>query len=252
MGNPYLLFTDITSVTFTGSLPASSSNPYTNLNDYNRNAQVKIPVSADFNLGIYITFDTAIDADTLIMDNIAMKDTVTLLASDDGITYSTNLGNCGVATDDTSLSFTFDSSNYQYWMVTISGENFTQQHVDIGNIFLGTRVQYENPGNKDSTNGDTEYVTNEVVTLSGNIRASQTYKGRKNYTYVFPYQTNTLADTFRTFCKSVRGKLYPFYFVDDIGGINYTKFVNDINPVVRSGYNQNEINLTVKSFDATY
>mgnify|MGYP001451690323 CR=1 FL=1 len=153
------------------------------------------------------------------------------------------------------LIIKFNETTKKFWRLTFLGWNTPPS---AGNIWIDKSLTFTSSYQWDYSKEDASYVTNEFVALNGKIRTSQKYDGRLIYDLKFSLQDDTLRSTFQTFIKTIKGKLRPFYFVDDgyvyagngnpghnyyinVGTIRYMHMDSDYTPLNTRFYGKHDI-----------
>jgi hypothetical protein len=203
---------------------------------------------------------SALTADSIIIDNhnltsVSCSYAPVLLGADDAA-FTTNVVEAAVLTtvDDETCYKTFDSISKRYWRVKYSSSAALDEAPRIGNIFIGSAMEFTTPYDYGYKIENPEYATNEKTTLSGIKRSSQYYKGRLVYEINFRLQSEAFRTQFQNFVKAVRGRMYPFYFIDTDGTtVRYMNLTSDYVPVSvpYNGYGDIE-SLVMKTNLSTY
>jgi hypothetical protein len=171
--------------------------------------------------------------------------------SDDGVNWMTlvlgflpqiNASNHGPVM----VSFTPTSKRYWRLMLDTSSGNFAH-HPYVGNIFSGNLFTFGSQYNWDYKAQDRAYNTVQNTTLSGITKTSQVYGGKKTWAVQYTLQNDATKTAYRTFMNTVRGSLFPFYFIDIDGSINYVHLTDDYSPVTANRFGTNSITLNLKS-----
>jgi hypothetical protein len=264
MANPQIMFSNVANYTITGSQACSGSNTWSNLNDFDIATVWQSSVGdTDQTLTVDMGSNTAVT--TIVVDNhnwyVALMPDATLEISGSTVSNFSSL-----AYNATHAAGTYGSSTR--WFITLNGNGATARYWRFtfkalpswgsnpapyaGNIMLGSRFEFDQPYDWGYKVGDTEYKTSETIALDGTICTSQTYKGRIIYEVKFSQQTDTTVATFQTLVRSLRGKMYPFYFIDVDGTTVYYMHMEDYVPATNKLYNQNEIALKLRTAVSSY
>lgn len=264
MANPLIIYSNQSTWNITGSHQTASGYPWSNLNDYEPDTVWKSSVN---NTDQYLQIDlgTAKAISNIIIDNhnlydTLMADAIMRITGSNNVNMSSptytgqhspgSLGNVSLWNVDITPSVA------RYWRFNFVAAPSWDSGIApyIGNISMCTPLTFTTPYQNVFKTQNTQYETNEYVSLSGIIRTSQTYNGRVLYEIKFAIQTDALRTAFQTFITSVRGKLLPFYFVDTDGTtIYYFHLADDYVPVITDRYNQNTIeSLVMRTHKATY
>lgn len=241
MANPKILYTDLSLLNFAPGL-TDAAYPATNLNNYILSSTWKSSATTE-NQVVDFTSSLSQSCNTLVIDNHNLGSLgnnyvgIGFYTSSNGVNWN-GVGDIvlsgGYITPSTIL-YEFPAVNSRFWRIYITGGNPFDVKPSIGNIFLGSALEFTTPYDGGFKIENTEYKTTEFVTLSGTTRTSQQYKGRIVYELKFSLQTDALRTAFQTFIRSVRGRMYPFYFIDTDGTtIRYMNLESDYVPVVAS------------------
>lgn len=261
MANPYILYTDLSNYTFSSSLASNTTYPTTNLNNYMVNSYWKS--ASDDPSMLYITFPWSVSFSHVVIDghnfHTMGADEIMLQKANDaaftsGVTNVIEFGEW--LSDNTTAVIPMTGLTYsgRYFRIVFETESTLADYPTLANIFFGSPVYFNTPyvgGFKIKNN---EYKTNEVTTIAGTTRATQQYKGRTVYDLKFTLQNDTLRTAFQAFVSAVRGKLYPFYFIDTDTVVYYMNLDSDYVPVTAmnaTGY-YNIDSLVMKTNRAIY
>lgn len=259
MANPKILYQDLSAVTFSSSVGTNASYPVTNLKNYIATSYWSgSAVTAGQRLIIDLGVDTAVT--TVIIDGHnftgcgADQSVKIQYATDANFTTGvTNWSGDIAQADDTTVSTTAATTTKRYWAIIFNSSVPLTVPPRIGNIFIGTPLEFTTPYDYGYRTENAEYITTQKTSLNGITRTSQMYKGRIVYELTFNTQDNTLRSGYQTFVRTVRGKMFPFYFIDDDGTTRYMHMTSDYSPVVTTQYGQNNIEtLAMKTQQSTY
>lgn len=247
---PRLLYTDLSKYTFTGPAVESGYSLY-NLNNYNRNSTVRfLDASGTLQYLIIdtgntlaknaivldnVNFDTCMDAGTIRLESSTSDDFV------DAFRYD------GLFLEDytKSLFMSFPETTRRYFRLCFDGTMTSK--CEIGNIFISKLLKFNFPYLYGYKKDNYEYKTNDTVTISGLLRASNAGYEKLVNEFNFKFQTDSVKNEFIDFIKCVRGKAYPFYFTDSDGTTTYVHMANDYTPAMVESFNLSDIsNLTMK------
>ena len=263
MNAPKILYTDLSQYTFSvsGSFTSPSSS-LTNLNSYER-TDTWVQGETSDRFGIVVDFGTTktcsytvLDVDTSFTYPFGQMN---VIAADD-INFNTGsveLGQLGLSADNTCYFCNFDSTSKRYWKIEFIKEAYaTMRPVTIYNWFIDTPLTFTRGYKWGFKADNSQYNTYEVTTLAGNIKTSQTYGGRKVWELQFELQDNTLRTAFQTFLDTVRGKMYPFYWIDTPASniyeslCRYMQLDQDYVPVQSTRYNLNSVSFNMREHEA--
>lgn len=246
---PILLATDLDNISFTSSVGDNSVYPASNLNNY---LLASIWKSATSGASQYLWWDygssdirqrTTLAITRHNFAGIMSSGNIKLQYDDNSGFSSPGTAVNGVGTSsDIVLSVFGGSLSYRYWRLLFDGSLTTAPQ--LGNVFVDVPWYMPYPSDLPIIQGNRGFTTVERVTLSGILRRSQTYAGRKRWRFSWRGEQGGLDDTtraeFQIFFNFVRGKLKPFYFVDMDGtSVYYVYFDFDVDPNELFRYNIN-------------
>lgn len=248
MANPKLLGVDLSVFAFTWSEGANASYPVTNLlNGYSDIYSQAANTDADQ----YVVIDrgSALPADTLIVDGHNWHDIADIAlrlqynTPDDGTWGTPTSINANInPADNNAFAVEFGSVSKRYVRVLFNSAAPLTAAPKAGNIFLGTRVEFETtqmPGYY--TNVPANIVTRSRAT-DGRLRVAENYAPIRRHKISFTegnMQSDALITSYIAFLDAIGGK--PFYYVDHKGAIYLVVFGKDFNPYNAEMFNQNKI-----------
>jgi hypothetical protein len=245
MANPKIYYTDLSTYSVTASAGDIATHTSGSLRDYNYSTYWQSPNA---------------NSQNLIIDLGSAK-TVTHVVLANHNFYSTFTPN-GTLQLAGCLSSNFVSTTYDEYTAWIQSDDdvvyefpapFTARYLKFfwdgtlttapkaGEIWFPTELEFDTPYQFGYKKDNPEYVTSEKVALDGTILTSQAYAGRYLWELNFALQSNTLATNFKTFHRAVRGKLYPFFFLDADGTTVRYFHIEDYVPITTRRYNLNDI-----------
>lgn len=237
MPNPSILYTDLSTYTVSSSHGTNTSYPLSNLKNY-METSYWIGSTKTENQRLIFDLGSAVPVTTVVIAGhnltaAATDNGIFIQYADDaaftsGVTSATEITSTG---DDITIRESFGTVTKRYWAIYWSGTVPFAAFPRIGNVFFGTPMEFTTPYDNGYKIENAEYKTNEATTLSGTSRMSQTYKGRIIYEIKFSLQNTALKTAFQTFVKTVRGRMYPFYFIDSDGTQRYMHLDSDYVPV---------------------
>jgi hypothetical protein len=263
MSVPKILYTDLSVYTFSSLAGTNPDYPLTNLNNYIVNSYWSgSTITNNQLLRFNLSTDTAVTQCVVDGHNFSSfwsggGYSITLQCADDN-NFSSNVTVLGtfstVTVDDVPISLTFNSVNKRYFALGFSSMGTMNTPPRVGNVFIGTPLEFTTPYDNGFKTENAEYNTSEFVTLSGQTKTSQQYKGRIVYEIKFSLQSTALKTAFQTFIRTIRGKMFPFYFIDDDGTVRYMRLDKDYQPVTSTnapGF-WNIDSLVMKTAEAIY
>ena len=252
MASPYFLGCDLSLATYTWSAGAHASYPVTNLATYFA-SDVSKSNATTADQYITIDFGSATACNTIALGNTNFStvapDTKIALQynTNDDTTWADAVEAVEIAISNSDQVLTFSSQTKRYWRIIFTSTVPLAVAPQIGNLFLGTRLQFESTYEWDFARNNLAFETVETTSISGALRMSQTFTGRKRFDLVFRLQSDTFKSSFDTFNGTVRGKLRPFYFVDTNSSIYYVHLDTDTPTPKGYRYNQNNFNISLKT-----
>jgi hypothetical protein len=257
MSNPQLLYTDLSSVTFSASLATDANYPVSNLSNYIVSSYWQ-GNTTNGNQFIQMDFGAPVSSSAICIDghnftSISVNG-VSIDASDTAdFEAATILADLYLPADDTTIHATWSPVVKRYYRIRYYSDFAMGVKPRLGNVFIGMPFTFSTPYQWGFKSSNPEYVTATFTSLSGITRTSQNYKGRLVYELAFTLQNDTARTGFQSFIKSIRGKLYPFYFIDTDGVTRYVHLQADYQPVQTTGYGMNTIDsLVMKSAEAKF
>lgn len=254
--SPFIIYSDLsTYTTVSGSAAYSGSYNYTNIKSYENTDIWQSDVTTNAQ-SLYVDFGSNQTFDSWVIDNnnfssLGCSAIYVIAADNAGLTTNAAVAGTNDIQSSGSLFYnTFTAITRRYWGIRFFGAQSVKPY--IGNFFFSSKLTFSSPQDWGYKGENREYVTSEVVSLSGRIMTSQNYAGRIIDEHKFTLQTDTVADNFRTFQSTVRGKLRPFYYVDADNTIRYMHLTDDYTPVESVRYNINTINLKMRTHVSTY
>jgi hypothetical protein len=252
MANPYFLGCDLSIPAYTWSAGVNTSYPVANLKTYFVTDVSKANAKTQDQY-LLVDLGSALATDTVVIDGHNFG----AVGADEGLKWQYNTNDdtvwddavTAVSFDNNSLaqSKTYSAVTKRYWRLLFDSSAALTVEPSIGNIFVGTRLQFEKTYEWDYARANKEFATSETQSLNGDIRMSQTFIGRKKWNLSFKLLTDAFKVLYDAFVDVVRGKLRPFYFIDADGSVNYVHFENDYNEMKSFRYNLNDVQIQLKS-----
>lgn len=256
MAAPKIYYSRLSDYTITMSETENSSFPLSNLKTY---FEADLWKSSNSTNGqtITINFGSARSRNFIALaksnhDNIT---TAVLEAADDSgfttglVTPVSNLRTATPTVSDAANNreiFEFSAVTKQYWRIRYADLTAVPPNgpktPEIGQIFIDTLFQFQFPYDFPYEKDNARFQTTERVALDGRLRMSQPFQGRVWNRFRFSLFNDATRTSFLTFQKTVRGKLYPWYFLDVDGTtLYYVHAENDMIPVETRRYQQNDM-----------
>jgi hypothetical protein len=150
---------------------------------------------------------------------------------------------------DPTLVIEFDSASAIYWRVKFTSYETFSTGPEIGNIFIGTRLEPAYPYNSEVERGE-KFATTIVRALDSTPYASQripdgieTWKNVK-----WGNVSDAIANGFIALNTAVRGSGRPFYFIDTDGVCRLVMVVGDTITIKPKRYDINDVQLELQAF----
>jgi len=254
MINPIALAVNLANYTaISGTMATSGSNTLSNLQSYNNNLYWQSTGSGTQK--VVVDFGAATAISSIVVDG-----------NNFGSIGATSIAVVGASTSDLSVGTTvisdikssgslflsqFPTQTYRYWGLWFIGGTVAPQ---MSNLFFGNTLQFTTTYNYGYKTENNEYITAEKVALDGTLVSAQSYAGRIIYEIQFGMQNSAWNTAYKTFLKTIRGKLNPFYFMDIDGTtLRYMKLDSDYSPVNVSSYGvYNTETLRLKTFNSNF
>lgn len=252
MAQPYFISGNFSAITFGYSSPSSTTYPLSNIVTYYASDVWQSAANVAAGGSFTATFASATACDCLVIagHNFASFATnIDLEAADSADFMSGNItvidslqANC------TSLPIakTFNSVSKRYWRLTFDDDSLPAQ---IGNFFLGTKMSFDTSYDWDYSIGNKSYQTQVSESLDGRKRMSQIFSGKPVHRISFNLQSDTVKTNLQTFVETIRGGLYPFYFVDAYGAVWLVRLSDDFADIVSHRYNVNNVSMTLEAVE---
>lgn len=260
MANPKILYQDLSLMTPSSSFGTDASYPVTNLQNYIASSYWKSNNTASVQ---WVTFDfgSPVSSSAVVIDGCNFAS----VAADNGILFqganvvdftgaTTLATGLNALADDVTAYYTYTANAYRYYRLYFDASAPMGTYPRIGNVFIGQPLEFTTPYTYGYKTENAEYKTNEFITLSGIKRTVQSYKGRIVYELKFNLQNSAFATAFKTFVRTVRGKMRPFYFIDtDETTVRYMNLDSDYVPVSVPHYGfANVESIVMKTNESTF
>ena len=252
MANIKFMWQGLEDTTLTAT-STDSAFPLTNLQNRNPALVWKSNVATGTQ-DLKIDFGSAKSCDTCIVDGTNFGSIsatyVQLSYSSDATTY-TQVGSFSVISSNAE-KVEFTAANYRYWRIRFFHTSSFTIYPQIGNIFLGTRVEMTQPYDT-GIEKSSGFSTSQTRAIDGTRYTSQLYNGLKKYKIKFTNINETDKTSINTLFEGIRGSYFPFYFVDADSTIVLVYSVNDENPIQTKAYqiyDSAEVNLEAYSVNS--
>ena len=117
--------------------------------------------------------------------------------------------------DNATLIREFPADSNRYMRLTFKGSNPLAALPYIGNLFIGIVFQFQYPSEGGFIDGDRQFQTNKIPSLSGLMRSSQAIGGRRRFEYQWKLIDDAEKADLRLVINYLRAGLIPFYFQYD-------------------------------------
>jgi hypothetical protein len=195
---------------------------------------------------LFIDRNDSSSIDTLVIDTHNMMtgdnpNPIVLEASTNGTSsWTTVVTDLTVA--ETSVGYyTFALNQKRYFRIRYSGS--LTDYPLLGGVLLGRKIDV--PQSRTYNWGykfdDPTFNTNEVITIGGRPHASQTSDGKLDFELSFTMMTDEFRESFARFVGQVRGRLYPFAFINYNDQVRFVRFSEDYTPMQVMKYNLNDL-----------
>lgn len=254
--NPYIVWNDLSTFTFTATGGTVTGYELANLNDYSPTTYWSSSVASSGPASNYLNVSFATQSiDTFVVGGInniysAYSNHKVPVYYKTALGVDTLMGYLTASADNDSMVMHANAPVTTHYMFLDISSNTT--NVKIANIFAGQAVTFSTPYDKGAKIANTQYNTSAYTMLDGSTVTSQIYAGRQVYELVFSLQDTALKTAFQAFVRGVRGALNPFFFVDFDDSIYYMH-IEDYVPLstVHYGYHNLE-SLIMKTHEAAY
>jgi hypothetical protein len=255
MSNPKFLGVDLTKPTYAWKTTAGVTNddpayPVDNLKTYFPDNLSKTTGTAS---GLYLMIDmaSAVACNMLVIHghNIAaaLADTISLEADDNSgfATPEVIIAAITIASADEIVLETFATKTYRYWRVVFDVAGVLLTPPSIGNIFLGTSLDFESTQQWGfNTNVPASPKTTRIRSLDNRLRTASVGNDIRKHSISFDErnsQSDTLITAYLLFLAATHNGSVPFYYIDNTGAVYLVNFEKDYNPYKAFRYNMNTI-----------
>lgn len=243
MANPKFLGVDISIPTYSWSEGVNSNYPLSNLKTYYPDQKSRSNGTTD-NQTFNIDFGTAVSANTLIIDgcnfdSLGSGVTVTLQYFD-GTWQAIPLSLTTPANNSSIRILTGFNFTKQLWRLLFTRGSALAAAPEIGNIFLGTSLDFEKTQEWGFYSDIPDFEGSIVRSLDGRTDTSELY-GISKHEIEFKLITDSFVTKWRTFLRTVKGTGRPFYYIDNNSAVWLVNFEKSFNPAKAYRYNQNDI-----------
>lgn len=251
MATPKLLGIDLSIPTYAWSAGANASYPISNLKNGYPDSVSKSNATTD-GQQFTIDFGSAVACNMIVLegfngatqdaDGVAMS-----LQADDNSGFSSpetiiGSGAWDLIEDTIAQAQSFASKTYRYWRIVFTKGSALTTKPEIGNIFLGTSLDFEDPAEETQVMNMPSHETVSVMTaLDGRRRTARTSGGRLNWRMRFALQSDAFATLWYNFLLTVGNSFSPFYLIDFNGAVWCVRLKNGYNPATKQRYNQNDV-----------
>lgn len=236
---PKLLGVDLSLVTFAWSAGVNSSYPLANAKNYYPDSKTR---SNGTGAGqtLTMTYGSAITPNLVVIHGqnwASLGATSVKLQYDDGAWQD-------------AATFDIVDNNVQTKAVTGTGTNWRvlfskgsalSAAPEIGNIFLGTSLNFEKPQEFNSYTNHPENQTARMRNLDGRLRTAQTYGAIRKHQATFRLQSDSFVTSYKAFLATVGNDGLPFYYQDKDSNLYLVNLSKGFNPYEAFRYNLNNI-----------
>jgi len=249
MSNPKFLGVDLTVPTYTWSAGVDTSYPVSNLKTYYPD-QLSISNATTADQYFLIDFGAAVSCNCLVISghnfnlvadtNIKLQvntsdDTNFVPDAEDVATLWASGGASLTGTD----AFTFAAVSKRYWRILFTSTIAVKPQ--IGNIFLGTSLDFTKPQQFNFYTNHPSNNTAKVRALDGRLRTAQTFGAIRKHKASFKLLTDAFVALYKTFLSTVGNDGLPFYYIDKDSAIYLVNLEKGFNPYDAFRYNLNDI-----------
>lgn len=256
MSNPILLADDLAANTYAWSAGVNSSYPVSNLQTYYPDQVSKSNATTDAQtFTIDLGSAKAVDAVVIQGTNFTSLGATSVKLQfdfDDDPGFATPVDAVTFTADMEYSAFTLSGgSTKRYFRILFTKGSALSAAPQIGNIFIGTKLQFETTQNWGHYTNHPDYSqgTYQSRAKDGRARTAEVFGAIRRHKINFDQgnvQSDTLITAFLTFLDVARGKF--FYYIDNNGDVYYVKWARNFNPWESFRYNQNKIpNLEMES-----
>lgn len=246
MINPIFLGVDLAIPTYSWSEGTNASYPLTNLKDYYPDHKSRSNGLTD-NQTFDMDFGAAVSMNYLIIqgcnfDSLGAGSSVTLQYFS-GTWQAVPISLSTPANDSTARTLSFGATSAQLWRLIFVRGSALAVAPEIGNIFLGTKLQFETTPDWGGHTNVPKSKTDVKESLDGRTDTTELYIKRK-HRIIFS-QNNLQSDSFVTsylaFLALVDNNCRPFYYIDNLENVYLVNLVEDEHPYEQFRYNRNKL-----------
>lgn len=239
MATPKFLGVDLSLVTYAWSAGVNSSYPLANAKNYYPDSKTR---SNGTGAGqtFTMTFGSSISPNLVIIHGqnwASMGATSVKLQYDDGAWQDAATFDI-VDNNVQAKVVTGSSAN---WRILFSKGSALSVAPEIGNIFLGTSLDFEKPQEFNSYTNQPSHQTNKSRAIDGRLRTAQSYGAIRRSTASFKLHSDAFIALYKTFLATVRNDGAPFYYIDKDSNIYLVNMEQGFNPYESFRYNLNNI-----------
>lgn len=262
MANPIFLGVDLSIPTYTWKTSAGADNnntsyPTSNLKNYYPDSVSKSN-STDANQYLLIDFGSAVSCNAIAIDGINFNGLVSIditlqVNTNDDTTWTDAVSVVSLDQTNSAQLKTFTAQSKRYWRILFSSDASLAALPQIGNLFLGTRVDFDTTQEWNYISQMPTHAVVQSTALDGRVRTATTAGGRYTWEFEFKLQSNTVMSNWRSFLNIVKNNGLPFYYKDENGNVWCVMLESNYNPARAYRYNQNNIErLKLKTLLANY
>jgi len=248
MANPKFLACDLSVPTYSWSAGTNASYPVSNLKNYFPDIKSRSNANTDAQR-LIIDMGSAVSCNAAALHghnfaSLGLSDSEVLLQvnTNDDADWSdaVTVSEITVSPDPIFDSFAATDPK-RYWSLYFVKGSALGAAPEIGNIFLGTTLDFEKPQQYGFHTNLPVSVTSKSRSLDGRLRTAQTFGAIRKHRASFKLLTDSFVSSFRTFLALVGNDGLPFYYIDKDSNVYLVNLTKSANPYSVTMYNQNDI-----------
>lgn len=236
----YFLYSDISGYTVSASQGGNTGS----LLDYNPNNKW---VSGNTNSHQWIQFKVNENIDTIIIANHNLSGSLTMTGDDAVWLLRDNNVNFSSPEYVTPLVeptrdiviINIPATTDRYFRFYYSGSLTEAPY--LGNVFFCKKVGFQRNYNIGYKINNHKFDTVVKTAINGRTQTYQKCDGKESIEATIAYLNDTKKAEWVTFANKIKGRLYPFYFLDDDNYIHYVSMAKDYTPVIAMKTNINDV-----------
>ena len=244
---PKFLGCDLSVPTYTWSVGVTSGYPVDNLKNYFPDSVSRSNATTDAQY-LTIDFGTAVSCNYVILhghnfETLGLPSNEVLLQTNtnDDTNWADASTVVTITADVDPIGYSFNAVSKRYWRLLFSKGSALSAKPEIGNLFLGTTLDFEKPHEFKHYTNMPSSVTSKMRSLDGRMRTAQTYGPIRRHRATFRLHSDAFVALWRTFLATVGNDALPYYYIDKDSGLYLVNLTSGFTPAESFRYNLNDI-----------